>query len=84
MNRRPGKFTRAKSHASGTPKMKQTIAVINDVFNDSHKASRISCSKTMSVNLLQGVRHKRPINGERMKATANNAIAKIGQGSLWR
>jgi hypothetical protein len=62
--------------------MKQTIAVINDVFNDSHSASRISCSPMMSANLLQGVRHKRPMNGESMKATANNAIAKIGQGSL--
>jgi hypothetical protein len=82
MNRRPGKFTRAKNHASGTPKVKQTIAVINDVFNDSHRASRISCSPTMSANLLQGVRHKRPMNGVSMKATANNAIAKIGQGSL--
>jgi hypothetical protein len=38
----------------------------------------------MSVNLLQGVRHNKPINGESMKATANNAIAKIGQGSFWR
>jgi hypothetical protein len=38
----------------------------------------------MSVNLLQGVRHNKPINGERMKATANNAIAKIGNGSFWR
>jgi hypothetical protein len=84
MNRRPGKFTRAKSHASGTPKMTQRIAVINDVFNDNHKASRISCFTTMSVNLLQGVRHNKPINGESMKATANNAIAKIGQGSFWR
>jgi hypothetical protein len=64
--------------------MTQRIAVNNDVFNDSHKASRISCFTTMSVNLLQGVRHNKPINGERMKATANNAIAKIGNGSFWR
>ena len=83
-NRRPGNSTRAKSQASGTPKIQHMTEVMSEVSIDNHNASRISRRVTMSVNLLHGVRHINPTKGARKKAAATAAINTICHGSLCR
>ena len=73
---RPGKRTRASSHASGTPKRIDNPVDHNEHLIDSFKASSASDECNSDHASPHGARHNRPMNGSAKNTIATTASAR--------
>ena len=77
---RPGKSTRASSHASGTPNTNANTVAAKEHLIDSHKAVRTASSASTLHVVLHGARHNSPRNGSEKNAIATTAMNSAGTG----
>jgi hypothetical protein len=79
-SRRPGKSIRARTQASGNPKMMHTAVAARDVWIESRRASRTSGSPRSAITSLHGARHSSPASGKTKNRPAMRAapIARNG------
>src|SRR5437899_761049 len=86
---RPGKVSRARVQASGTPKTRAIAVADNEASSDRRSAVRTSGDRSWSDIELHGVRSTRPISGIRknaapIPASTSNATGAAGRTpALW-
>src|SRR5437870_7718897 len=87
---RPGKLSRARVQASGTPKTRAIAVADNEASSDRRSAVRTSGDRSWSQIALHGVRSTRPISGIRknaapIPASTSNATGAAGRtpAALW-
>src|ERR1700737_4249557 len=81
---RPGKLSRAKVHASGTPKTRAITVAENEASRERRSAVRTSGERSWSQVVDHGARSTRPISGitknaAPMAASASNATGAAGR-----
>src|SRR6266851_595913 len=81
---RPGKVSRAKVHASGTPKIRATAVADKEASRERRSAVRTSCDHSWSQAEPQGVRSTRPIRGITKNAAPTAASTKSATGAAGR
>src|SRR4029077_822839 len=81
---RPGKVSRAKVHASGTPKTRAIAVADKDASSDRRSAVRTSAERSWSKVAPQGVRSTRPISGTTKNAAPIPASTSKPTGAAGR
>src|SRR5438132_3707702 len=81
---RPGKVSRAKVQASGTPRVIAIAVAENDASNDKRKAASTSAEPNCCQADAQGVRSSKPSSGMMKNAAPALARMTIGRGAEGR
>src|SRR5438309_1958540 len=81
---RPGKVSRAKVHASGTPKTRAIAVAENEASRERRRAVRTSGDRSWSQAAAHGVRNKRPSSGMTKNAAPTAASARSATGAAGR
>ena len=81
---RPGKLSRAKVHASGTPKTRPIAVAEKEASSERRSAVRTSGDRSCSQVEAHGVRSTRPISGMRKNAAPTPASTRSATGAAGR